>query len=67
VVDSLAFDFHKWFSIPYDVGCVLVRDQQVHKQTFTDRAAYLNLAEVVGSVEANMAPKVRGLGGGGII
>lgn len=70
-VDSLAFDFHKWFSIPYDVGCVLVRDKEVHKQTFTDRAAYLNLAaEVDSALEAdanpdpNPTPKVRGLGGG---
>ena len=25
-VDSLAFDFHKWMHVPYDAGCVLVRD-----------------------------------------
>lgn len=71
-VDSLAFDFHKWFSIPYDVGCVLVRDKEVHKQTFTDRAAYLNLVAEVGSAfdsDSNSIPspthKVRGVGGGG--
>src|SRR3954471_4601764 len=24
--DSLAFDFHKWAHVPYDAGCVLVRE-----------------------------------------
>lgn len=26
--DSLAFDFHKWAQVPYDAGCVLVRDSE---------------------------------------
>lgn len=38
---SLAFDFHKWLHVPYDAGCLLVRDQQILRATFTDRAAYL--------------------------
>ena len=40
--DSLAFDLHKWMSMPYDVGCALVRFPQFHRQTFTFDAAYLN-------------------------
>ena len=24
--DSVAFDFHKWAQVPYDAGCILVRD-----------------------------------------
>jgi glutamate/tyrosine decarboxylase-like PLP-dependent enzyme len=39
--DSLAFDFHKWGQVPYDAGCVLVRDQSLHRETFAAEAAYL--------------------------
>lgn len=39
--DSLAFDFHKWLHVPYDAGCVLVRDAAMHRATFASAAAYL--------------------------
>ena len=39
--DSLAFDFHKWLHVPYDAGCLLVRDQTTLLDTFADRAPYL--------------------------
>ncbi len=39
--DSLAFDFHKWFHVPYDAGCVLVRDGELHRSAFGGRAEYL--------------------------
>ncbi len=39
--DSLAFDFHKWGQVPYDAGFVLVRDGQLHHDTFASPAAYL--------------------------
>lgn len=39
--DSLAFDFHKWGQVPYDAGCVLIRDAQQHLATFSAPAAYL--------------------------
>lgn len=39
--DSLAFDFHKWLSVQYEVGCVLVRDGEWHRRTFTVPASYL--------------------------
>jgi aromatic-L-amino-acid decarboxylase len=39
--DSLAFDFHKWGQVPYDAGCILVRDQSLHRETFAADAAYL--------------------------
>ncbi len=39
--DSLAFDFHKWAQVPYDAGCVLVRDASLQLQNFTQRLDYL--------------------------
>jgi len=39
--DSLAFDFHKWISVPYDAGCVLIRDERYHRAAFTERPDYL--------------------------
>lgn len=38
--DSVAFDLHKWFCMPYDIGCVLVRDPEVHRKTFSAGGAY---------------------------
>jgi len=39
--DSLAFDFHKWAQVPYDAGFVLVRDGELHRNTFASPAVYL--------------------------
>jgi len=39
--DSLAFDLHKWMYMPYEIGCVLVRDAQIHRQAFSLTPAYL--------------------------
>jgi aromatic-L-amino-acid decarboxylase len=39
--NSVAFDLHKWMFMQYDVGCVLVRDEQLHHQTFSSKANYL--------------------------
>jgi glutamate/tyrosine decarboxylase-like PLP-dependent enzyme len=43
--DSLAFDFHKWAQVPYDAGCVLVRDRNMQLATFAQSLAYLESAE----------------------
>ena len=40
--DSIAFDFHKWGQVPYDAGFVLIRDGELHKNTFSSPAAYLS-------------------------
>lgn len=40
--DSIAFDFHKWGQVPYDAGFILVRDGQLHQDTFAYSAAYLH-------------------------
>jgi aromatic-L-amino-acid/L-tryptophan decarboxylase len=43
--DSLAFDLHKWIFLPFEIGCVLVRDPALHTATFATRASYLEDAE----------------------
>lgn len=39
--DSVAFDFHKWAQVPYDAGCVLVRDGKRHAAAFAQSLDYL--------------------------
>jgi len=43
--DSVAFDFHKWMQVPYDAGCVLVRDPVVHQAAFAQQLSYLRREE----------------------
>jgi len=51
--DSVAFDFHKWAQVPYDAGCIVVRDAARQLETFAADAAYLKRER-------------RGLAGGGV-
>ena len=51
--DSVAFDFHKWAQVPYDAGCIVVRDASRQLETFGAEAAYLKREQ-------------RGLAGGGV-
>jgi aromatic-L-amino-acid/L-tryptophan decarboxylase len=51
--DSVAFDFHKWAQVPYDAGCIVVRDATRQLATFAQDVAYLRRDQ-------------RGLAGGGI-
>jgi len=39
--DSLAFDLHKWMYMPYEIGCVLVRDEAEHRKAFSLTPVYL--------------------------
>jgi glutamate/tyrosine decarboxylase-like PLP-dependent enzyme len=39
--NSVAFDLHKWLSLPYEVGCVLVKDAALHRETFALTPNYL--------------------------
>ncbi len=43
--DSLAFDMHKWMYMQYEIGCILVRDRDVHHKTFNLRPDYLARVE----------------------
>jgi glutamate/tyrosine decarboxylase-like PLP-dependent enzyme len=42
--DSVALDLHKWLHIPFEAGCVLVRDRQAHRSTFALTPEYLEPA-----------------------
>jgi glutamate/tyrosine decarboxylase-like PLP-dependent enzyme len=39
--DSLSFDFHKWLYVNYEVGCVLIRNENAHRDAFSAPASYL--------------------------
>ena len=39
--DSLAFDLHKWMYLPYEIGCVLIRNRELHREAFTLTPSYL--------------------------
>jgi len=41
LADSLAFDLHKWMYMPYEIGCVLVKDSNEHRKAFSLTPAYL--------------------------
>ena len=39
--DSIAFDFHKWLQVPYDAGCLIVRNGDLHRNAFASTPNYL--------------------------
>lgn len=39
--DSIAFDFHKWLYINYEIGCILVRNKEDHYNSFALTPEYL--------------------------
>jgi aromatic-L-amino-acid/L-tryptophan decarboxylase len=43
--DSIAFDLHKWGYMPYDIGCVLIRNPELHRAAFATGASYLTAME----------------------
>ena len=40
--DSIALDLHKWMHIPFEAGCVLVRDEPAHREAFALTPEYLH-------------------------
>ena len=47
LADSIAFDFHKWWHVNYDAGCVLVRDRDEHLKSWSERPEYLAAGEAL--------------------
>jgi glutamate/tyrosine decarboxylase-like PLP-dependent enzyme len=43
--DSIAIDLHKWLQVPFEAGCALVRDRQLHRATFALTPEYLEKTE----------------------
>lgn len=40
--DSIAFDLHKWMSIPYEAGIVLIKEADAHRKTFALQPDYIS-------------------------
>jgi glutamate/tyrosine decarboxylase-like PLP-dependent enzyme len=40
--DSIALDFHKWLYQPFEIGCVLVKDWSLLRETYFKQADYLD-------------------------
>ena len=39
--DSVAFDLHKWMYMPYEIGCVLIKNKDSHRGSFYIQPSYL--------------------------
>ncbi|WP_052496235.1 pyridoxal phosphate-dependent decarboxylase family protein [Pedobacter lusitanus] len=39
--DSVAFDLHKWMYMPYEIACVLIKDNHAHRSSFAVTPEYL--------------------------
>jgi aromatic-L-amino-acid decarboxylase len=48
--DSLALDLHKWMYMPYEIGCILVRDEAQHRKAFSLTPDYLAHGEGEGGL-----------------
>jgi aromatic-L-amino-acid decarboxylase len=54
LADSIALDLHKWMYLPFEIACVLIRDEEIHRQAFARSASYL--AETTRGVIAGGLP-----------
>jgi len=39
--DSVGLDLHKWMHVPFEAGCILVRNEEAHRKTFSLTPEYL--------------------------
>lgn len=60
LADSLAFDLHKWMYLPFDIGCVIIRDKEAHTAAFATPASYLEESDR-GMLAGGMAFSDRGI------
>jgi len=44
LVDSIAFDLHKWMYLPFEAGCVVINRPDEQAKTFSSTAPYLSSA-----------------------
>jgi aromatic-L-amino-acid/L-tryptophan decarboxylase len=51
LADSVAVDPHKWLYAPLEAGCVLVRDPQALRETFSYHPPYYHFAEEPSSID----------------
>ena len=42
LADSIALDFHKWLYQPFEIGCTLVRNWEVLRESYFNQADYLS-------------------------
>jgi len=43
--DSIAFDLHKWMSVPFEAGVVIVRDADAHRHSFALQPEFISSQE----------------------
>jgi glutamate/tyrosine decarboxylase-like PLP-dependent enzyme len=41
LADSIGFDLHKWMYMPFEAGCLLVRDGDFHRHAFAASSSYM--------------------------
>ncbi len=59
--DSIALDFHKWMYVPFPAGCILVRDEEAHRLTFSLTPEYLETHGTRGLAGGTRWPNEYGL------
>ena len=45
LADSVAFDLHKWMYFPFEIACVLIRDAEAHRRSFSQGASYIDATD----------------------
>jgi glutamate/tyrosine decarboxylase-like PLP-dependent enzyme len=62
LADSLALDLHKWMYMPYEIGCLLIRHPQAHREAFTYTPTYLEPTGEGGGLTGGDLPWLTDLG-----